>query len=89
MEESQPTNGKEADGILTIDTKEVADRLRKSGLSIGHIKKLISHFREANSRVICYRCCGIGHGKLNICGDGFLTCEIRSKGHDTDVYNSR
>ena len=44
LKKSQSKNRKKAEVVLTIGTKEEADRLIKNGLNFKHIKKSVSYF---------------------------------------------
>ena len=44
LKKSQSKNRKRAKIILTMGTKEEADRLIKNGLNFGHIRKSVSYF---------------------------------------------
>ena len=84
--ESQSNNRKGVEIVFIVGTKEEADRLVKNGLNFGNIRKLVSYFWEADPRAICYKCCGMGYEKLEICGNRPPMYEIYEKDHYTDNY---
>ena len=85
-DESQSMNRIGAEVVLTVGTKEEADRLVKNGLNFGSIRKSVTFFWEANLRAICYKCCSIGHDKLKICEDRLFIYKICEKDYNINNY---
>ena len=84
--ENQLNNRKGVEIVFILGIKEEADRLVKNGLNFGNIRKLVLYFWEADFRVICYKYCGMGHEKPEVCGDRPLIYEICEKNHYTNNY---
>ena len=72
--------------VLTVSTKKEAERLVRSGLNFGLVRKSVVYFWEADFRAICYKCCGIGHDKPGACGDRLLMCIICGRDYDIDDH---
>ena len=85
-EESQLISRKGAEVVLTVNIKEKAERLVRSGLNFGLIRKSVVYFWEADFKVICYKCCGIGHDKLDIYRDRLLIYIIYGRDYDIDNH---
>ena len=86
MEERQYMNRIGAEVVLTVATKEEADRLLRSGLNFGNVRKPVTQYWEANPRTLCFKCCGVGHEKPGACGDRPQMCAVCGRGHITDDH---
>ena len=85
-EENQLIDRKDAEVIFIVNIKEKAERFIRSGLNFGLIRKSVVYFWEADFRTICYKCCDIGHDKLDICKDRLLICIIYGKDYNINDY---
>ena len=86
LKESQSKNRKGVKVILTMSTKEEADRLVKNGLNFKYIRKSVLYFWEADPRAICYKYCRIGYEKPKICGDRLFIYKIYGRDYYTNKY---
>ena len=86
FKESQSKNRKGAEVVLTVGTKKKTDRLVKNGLNFGYIRKSVLYFQEADFRIICYRCCKMGHEKPEIYGNKFSIYKIYGRDYHTNNY---
>ena len=84
--ENQSNNRKDVKIVFIVGTKEEADRLIKNGLNFRNIRKSVLYFWEADFRAIYYKCCGMGHEKLEVCGDRPPICEIYGKDYHINNY---
>lgn len=70
LKEQQATNNKRGSAIvITVSNEHVAKQLIASGLRFGGMVKKVEKFWEAGPGSVCLRCFGIGHKRLEKCGD--------------------
>ena len=91
LEEQQATNNKRGSAIvITVSNEYVAKKFIASGLRFGGAVKKVEKFWEAGPGSVCLRCCGIGHERLEKCGNRPEKCvmcagEHQISGHQCGV----
>ena len=87
LKEQQDTGNKRGSAIvITVSNENLAKQLMASGLRFGGVVKKVEKFWEAGPGSVCLRCCGIGHERLEKCGDRPKKCVMCAGEHQVNEH---